>query len=293
LNTITILELRELVAGARGNLDVRVVSTAARSLAEAASEEPDNGVYLVARTWQGGRVLELDAHFDRLERSAATLGYPLVLPRRAIRELIAENLPRHEGVELDGRFRVTAVLEETPRFLVSIEAAHALPADLRLYGVDCEVLPGTARGNAEVKSTAWMHQRQALGKGSGKGSGPTGGEPYEYLLADEKGHILEGATSNFYAVVRGELLTAAEGVLPGIVRRIVLEVAPAIISVRLVPLSIAQLTDVQEAFITSATRGVVPVRRIDDVLPGAPGPVTRKITEAYDAWLASHLEPLM
>lgn len=267
--------------------DVRV-HTQPGSLADAAHDEPENGVYLVARTWNGTHVLELDAHFDRLERSAAAFGHTLRVPRDLIRALIAENLPLQDGVALDARFRVTAVLEEEPCYIISIEEAVPVSPEILQDGADCVVRYGAARQDAEVKTTAWMHRRREL---SGYAGG--GRVPYEYLLADDVGQILEGATSNFYAVLDGELRTAEAGVLRGITRRIVLEVAPAIIPVRLVPVRGANLDRVEEAFITSATRGVVPTRRIDTVELGAPGPVTRQISRAYETWLQSHLEPLV
>lgn len=46
----------------------------------------------------------------------------------------------------------------------------------------------------------------------------------ELLLADSDGTILEGLSSNFYVVMGGTLYTAGEGVLPGTVRDLVLEV---------------------------------------------------------------------
>ncbi len=262
-----------------------IVPSEARSLAEAAEREPENGVYLVARTWQAGRVLELDAHFERLEHSARTLGRTVVLPRGLIRETIALHLPYRDGAIRDGRFRVTAVLDDPVRILVSIEEAHPVPAELLRVGAVCEVLRGAARTNAEVKSTAWMHERIHL-----HGTIP---EPYEYLLADDQGFILEGATSNFYAVLNGALITADRGVLRGIARRIVLLVAPGIVPIVLQPVAFTDIPRLEEAFITSATRGVIPVRRIGSHDLSAPGPVTRRIAAAYDQWLETHLEPLV
>jgi branched-chain amino acid aminotransferase len=48
----------------------------------------------------------------------------------------------------------------------------------------------------------------------------------QVLLADEGGRVLEGLSSNFFAVVGGAVHTAAEGVLPGTVREVALQVAP-------------------------------------------------------------------
>lgn len=257
---------------------------APRTLQEAAADEPENGVYLVARTWRRDRVLDLDAHFDRMERSAAALGRELRIPRGVVRRTIADNLPG--GTDCDARFRVTAVLDETPWYIISLEETRGPEAWMLREGVTCAIVADSARTNPTVKSTSWTRRRTELVASAEK-------DFYELLLADAAGRVLEGASANFYAVAQGELRTTGEGVLEGIARGLVLEVAPAIIPVRLEPIRVADLRIVREAFITSATRGVVPVRRIDETELGPPGPVTRKIATAYDRLLEARLEPLV
>jgi branched-subunit amino acid aminotransferase/4-amino-4-deoxychorismate lyase len=82
-----------------------------------------------------------------------------------------------------------------------------------------------------------------------------------------------------------------EGILPGITRRIVLRLA------RQKGLEILYRRpclgeNFEEAFLTSSSRGVVPVVAIDGqrVGKGEPGPHTRALGEAYDRYVASHAE---
>ncbi len=269
------------------------------SLSDPTAKEPLNGVYLVARTYEGGRhVLELDAHFDRLERSAAALGRAVAAPRVRIRELLAEDIRRRSaatgttataaatGGHVDIRFRVTAVLDDPVRYVVTTEHAQEPHPLLRRDGVICAVARDAARERATVKSTAWMHRRRHLG---GEG------DVYEYLLADSDGHILEGASSNFYAIVEGTLQTAGEGILEGIARRMVLAAAPAILPVKMTAVTVADVAAgrLSEAFITSATRGVLPVRQIDSTVIGPPGPFTGAISDAWNESLKTSLTPLL
>lgn len=256
------------------------------SLADLAASEPANGVYLVARSWQGGKVLELDAHFDRLTRSARGLGHDIEVPRQQLRAQLEAQ--RRASGWLDIRFRITAILDTPIWWRVSIEEARPVPDALLQNGVRCLTVHRSARARPEVKSTAWLHARECLQ------TGDDGGDPvYEHLLTDDIGRILEGSSANFYAVVGGTLMTAGQGVLAGIARRIVLTVARPLMPVQLTPPRLTELGPDDEAFISSATRGVVPVRRIDDHLLGPPGLATRRIMAAYDAWLAAHLEPLV
>ena len=250
-------------------------------LADAAVLEPEHGVYLVARTYRGGLEFLLDEHFDRIERSAQTLGRSLTVPRPAVRKILARML-RESGYR-DGKFRVTAALTTPVWYRISMEEAREVPSDLLRDGVTCTIWEGAARDNAAVKSTAWIHaRREARADGV-----------YEQILTDTEGRIREGGSSNIYLVLNGELWTAGRGVLEGIARRIVLDVARRTLPVRLDALSVDRLGEVSEAFLSSATRGVVPIRAIDAVtFPHAPGPFTSAITAAYEHRLTELLRPL-
>ena len=274
------------VSELRGEQGWTELPSEAGSLAELVAGEPANGVYLVARSWQGGRVLELDRHFDRLERSALALGHTLHVPRAALRrQLAARRLVRGWP---DVRFRITAILDPEPWWRLSLEQASDLPQALRRDGVACASLAHGGRVQPEIKATAWLHDRARLERAANARS-----DIYETLLTDGAGRILEGVSSNFYAIVQGELCTAGSGVLAGIARRIVLEVASGLLPVRLEAPRLADLGPGCEAFITSATRGVVPVNSIDDRVFGPPGPWTLRLMQSYDDWLSAHLEPLL
>jgi D-alanine transaminase len=108
--------------------------------------------------------------------------------------------------------------------------------------------------------------------------------------------ITEGASSNFFVVQEGRLVTAPEEmVLPGVTRALVLDMArksslPS--EERRVYLSEQKAWD--EAFITSTSRKVLPVTRVDGepVGEGRVGPLTRRLMEVFDLhdrrYLADH-----
>ena len=114
------------------------------------------------------------------------------------------------------------------------------------------------------------------------------------LILGANGDILEGVSSNFYAILNGELRTAGGGVLPGIAQQIVFAIAPAILPLRREAIRTAELSQVAEAFITSSSRGIVPVIEIDaqPIGGGVPGAFTGRLRAAYAAWVNDHLEEL-
>jgi branched-chain amino acid aminotransferase len=117
---------------------------------------------------------------------------------------------------------------------------------------------------------------------------------YDTFLLDQDGYILEGLAANFYAIIDGELLTAGHDVLKGIARQIVLEIAPPIVPVREEAPHSSQIGRFSDAFLTSASRGIIPVVEIDGIRigQGVPGTLTRQLTTAYQAWVSAHLEEL-
>ncbi len=137
-----------------------------------------------------------------------------------------------------------------------------------------------------AKDSRFVEARRALWDGQQ--------DCYEILLHTTDGCILEGTGSNFYGVLGGELRTAGEGMLEGIARSLLLEVAPTVLPVRLDPVCLGDLPQLEEAMLTSASRGVVPIVQIGDNIIGAgrPGPATARLHAAYDARVEAELEPL-
>lgn len=256
----------------------------ADSLAQAAAFEPRDGVYTITNTFNRFQVLTLNAHLDRMEDSAQREGFALTLDRPRLRAALRQMIA--DSGYADVRFRVTASASDPDRLILSIEPFHPLPAEVYARGVRCVTVHG-ARHNPQAKTTDWMLDRRQI-----EASLPDG--IFTGLLVGDGEVILEGLSSNFYAIVDGELRTAAEGVLPGIAQQIVFEVAPAIVPLRRQAITAADLPACAEAFITSSSRGIVPVVEIDGapIGSGQPGPLTERLRSAYLAWLEAHLEEL-
>lgn len=255
----------------------------AESLADAAHHEPHDGVYTVTNTVNTYQVLKLTAHLDRLEDSARRENMGLNLNRARLREGLRTLIT--EAGWGDVRFRITIPKMHPDQIILSVEPFKPQPAAVYEKGVRCITLTESSRHNPSAKTTGWMHDRENLKLPEGIFTG---------LLLDPQGNILEGTTSNFYAVLDGELRTAGEGVLPGIARQVVYEVASAIIPLKAEAVNVADLGRLSEAFITSSSRGIMPVVEIDGVQigDGVPGVKTQALRQVYQAWVEGHLEML-
>lgn len=261
------------------------VDYSADSLADAAQHEPRDGVYTISNTFNMFQVLKIDAHLDRLENSASRSNIPLKLDRPRLRAALRQVI--QEANYGDVRFRITVPADAPGHFILSVEPFKTLTPEICANGVRCITVPGAARHDPSAKTTNWMHDRQTI-----EASLP----PHIFmgLLLDQNGDILEGLSSNFYAILNGVLRTAGHGVLPGIAQQLVFEVAPAIIPVHKEAVNVVEVPALDEAFITSASRGIVPVVEIDAIQigDGAPGAQTRALHEAYSARLIELLEEL-
>ena len=258
------------------------VACNAESLQQAADSEPE-GVYTVSNTQQGHRVLFLDAHLDRLEESAAREGFPLYLPRARLRHALRNMIDEAGFGEM--RFRLCVPRAAPQELLITLEPWQPPPERLQREGLRCVVAPGLKRDNPAAKRSSWLQERQRF-------SLPAGCQ--EALLRDAEGQILEGLSSSFFAVLAGELRTAGAGVLAGITRGIVLQLAPDILPLRLTPVRLDELPQLGEAFLSSSSRGLLPIVQIDGQVigDGRPGRYTCAISQAFQRYVKAHLQEL-
>ena len=263
---------------------LRAVPHPAESLKAAADHEPGDGVYTVANTQQGTGALKLTAHLTRLQDSAQREGIALTLTPEQIRAALRQAISG-AGYAGDVKFRITVPRHTPNHIYISLEPFGGYPAHNYTDGVKVITAANSARHNPAAKDSAWMHDRKAI-------EDALPANVHTAILLDGHGNLLEGTSSNFYAIMNDTLYTAQDGVLPGTAQQIVLEVAPGVLPVERQPVNMADVPRLQEAFITSSSRGVMPVTQIDDVVlnNGSVGPFTLSIRDAYQQWVNAHLE---
>lgn len=218
-----------------------------------------------------GSIPVLERHLARLERSVAVLGLapmPPIADVRAAALECAQRLGRGPG-------RVRVTVTPHPTLLVEAEPIVLDPqAALVAHAVRGAWLPG--RTIAEHKTLSFLGWRDAQRRAEAAGADMA-------LLCDAGGRLGEASTANVFAVVNGEILTPPiDGILPGVVRGLVCEIA----AVREVHLPPDVWMGASELFVSSGVRGVVPVVAVDGQ-PIGTGP--RAVTEELRVDIAKTL----
>lgn len=239
------------------------------------------GTYTVFRVFPGLRALRLGRHFERLRSSAKLLGIPFLHEDEYLRAVV------RRCVELSGmdtpRLKLILSGREPEKVFVALEPFDHNGACL--YEQDVRVgLAQYQRSMPQAKDSCFVKTR-----GEMMSAQP---DVYEILLYAPDGAILEGLSSNFYAILSGVLRTAKEGVLEGVARSMLIKIAPDILPVQFEPLYLEELPLLDEAFLTSSSRGVVPVIQIGDqrIGSGKPGAMSSRLRQAYQRQLESELE---
>ena len=244
-----------------------------------------DSVYETLRTYSGKPFL-FSRHFARLEHSAKAIDLRLPWTRSKTLEEIRKTLFAGEcrirlvftrGVG-DVAADVETCTDPTPIIIV---VPLVVPPE-RIYKEGVEVVISTVRRSsrfADLKTGSLIHQVLARREAKAR-------HAYEAILltADEK--LSDGITSNIYIVRDGKLLTPSRdaGIIEGITRGVVLDQAREIgIEVTEGLFDIDEIGRADEMFLTSSTREVVPIARVEGKPVGnaLPGPITLQLLRAY------------
>jgi len=264
----------------------------------------DNGftfgdaVYETLRTY-AGRPFHLDRHLERLRASAARLGFSPAFGDGVFAQRLDELLARAGNEESyirviltrgegDISYRFDRVKGPT---LVMVVKPFEPPPE-RDYAEGIPVVIASVRRNhpraldPAIKSNNLLNNILAVREGQARGA-------VETILLNDAGEVAEGASSNVFVVKGGRAATPplAAGILPGITRRLVLDLCREVgVPAREETLRVPDLLAADEIFITSTTKEAAPVRTIDGrpVGSGKPGPVHKRILQAYREYTRGH-----
>ncbi|MFI0419734.1 aminotransferase class IV [Spongiactinospora sp. 9N601] len=237
-----------------------------------------------------GRPFALTRHLDRLALSARRLGIPEP-DTAAVAEGVRACLAGTAAGWPLARIRITHTSgngplgsdrgDDGPATVVIVAEQRAFPATADVTVVPW---PRNERGALTgVKSTSYGDNAKALAYAKERGGG-------EAIFGNLAGDLCEGTGSNVFVVTGGRLITPTleSGCLAGVTRALVL----AWFGGEEEDVPLPALAEAEEAFLTSTTRDVQPIRLVDGVaLPAVPGPVTTKVMEVFAERSAADLDP--
>ena len=245
-----------------------------------------DAVYEVLRVYQGRPWLE-EEHFRRLARSLDAIhihGIDLSRLRSRMHQTIAAG-PFGEAIVYIQITRGAAPRSHAfpahavPFELLYVQAFTDPYGEARRDGAKVVAAPDIRWDRCDIKSTNLLANVLTM-----QAAKEAGSVEAIYYLSD--GTLTEGTHTSLFGVLDGAVLTApnSSSILPGITRGLVLRLAAAAnIPVREQVLRRMQLDQVSELFLTGTTTEVLPVVRVGEerIGTGSPGPVTRRLQEAY------------
>jgi len=228
------------------------------------------------------RPFHLEEHLNRLYRSAQLIELDVPYTWEHITGIISEVIERNSYKHASLRMLVTGGESEdgilpTGKAVLAVLITPLGERDMQRFAQGYRVITSRLQRVApEAKTTNYIEAVRALKEATRR-------DAVDALFVNEQGHVLEGTRSNFF-VFRGDtLVTPHAGVLIGVTRNTVVELAHGLFILEERPILLAELASVDEAFITASSKEIIPVVQIDDIVigNGKPGPRTITLEQRF------------
>ncbi len=249
-----------------------------------------DGIYEVIPVYRGKAFL-LEGHLARLQRSLDAIKLANPLDNVDWAHLIADLVDQNGGGEQSVYLQITrgAAAQRdhifpqavSPGIFMMSNPLKAVPADWHSQGINCITVDDIRWQRCDIKAIALL--ANCLMKQQAQEAGAQ-----EALLLRD-GQMTEGAASNAYIVMNGEIITAPSGpqILSGITRDLVLALADeAGVKIQQRFASDSELRAADEIWISSSTKELVPVTMLDGkpVGNGKPGPLWQDMHQRFQQY---------
>ena len=228
------------------------------------------------------RPFHLEEHLNRLYRSAELIDLEIPWSRehvtRLVYEIIERNMYKHAAIRL---FVTGGETEDSilpiGKPVLALLITPLGERDMERFAQGFKVITTSLQRVApDAKTTNYLEAVRALKEAKRR-------DAVDALFVNTQGHVLEATRSNFFVFSGNTLVTPREGVLMGITRNEVLALAHGLFPIEERPISLAELPLVDEAFITSSSKEIMPLIRIDDLIigNGTPGRRTYALEQRF------------
>ena len=249
-----------------------------------------DATYDVVHVWKG-RFFRLDEHIDRFFESTKKLRMPCAISRSELKKIVA-GCVEHSGledayVEMIQTRGMSPNFHRDPRKASPRFIAFAVPFGWILkpekFEKGLDVIVSNRRRispdsiDSKIKNYHWLDLVSGMYEAYDSGSDTV-------ILTDANNNISEGPGFNIFTVDQMGLNTPDRGVLEGITRKTVIDLAKEInLSVNLKSISFEMLENSDEVFATSTAGGIMPITKINNKMvdQGTPGKITRKLYQSY------------
>ena len=249
-----------------------------------------DATYDVVHVWKG-RFFRLDEHIDRFYKSTKSLRMPCSIKRIELKKRLA-GCVEHSGlddayVEMIQTRGVSQNFQRDPRKATPRFMAFAVPFGWILepqnFEIGLNVIVSDRRRispdsiDSRIKNYHWLDLVSGMYEAYDSNSDTV-------ILTDEKNNISEGPGFNIFCLNGNGISTPKKGVLEGITRQTVMELAKEIrLPINLCSVSIEMLKESDEVFASSTAGGVMPITSVDNQIigDGSPGPLTRELHKLY------------
>ena len=249
-----------------------------------------DATYDVVHVWKG-KFFQLDKHIDRFFKSTEKLRMPCKLKRDELKKILATCV---KNADLDNAYvemiqtrGVSPGFVRDPRKATPRVMAFAVPfgwilkpedfeKGLDVFLTDIKRIPPSSV-DPTIKNYHWMDLVTGMLDAYERGHQTA-------ILVDENNNISEGPGFNIFSVDKSGISTPDHGVLEGITRKTVINLAKELgLEVNTKPISIEMLKSSDELFATSTAGGVMPITKVSGkkIGTGKVGDITRKIHKIY------------
>jgi branched-chain amino acid aminotransferase len=240
------------------------------------------GIFDFMRTYNR-RPFYLEEHVARLANSARLTGLAMPWSQGQIVEMALKTLERNpELSDANIRLVITGGIsadsitpENKTSLLIMVTDLHRCPPEWYQDGVVI-ITTHDERYMPRAKSTNYLPGILALARARQQGA-------IESIYIDRYGRLLEGTTSNLFAFIGDKLVTPGTAILPGITRKVVLELAEKEFEIEIRDIFRDEVRLMDEVFLSSSNKEVVPVVRMDELIfsGGKPGQRTRRLMQRF------------
>lgn len=235
------------------------------------------GVFDFTRTYNR-QPFHLSEHLIRLERSAASVGLSVPHTASELEALSTLLIAQAPPGELTLRFVLTGGISPDGLTQTGVPTFAILTAPVAQHPPALAAITAPAtRTLTGVKSLCYLGAMPHLARAKQLGA-------HEVLYVTPDNLVLEGATTNIFIVQNGTLITPRDNILRGITRAVVLRICPYPIEER--ALTLTDLLNADEAFLTSSTREILPLTHLDGQ-PLKTGPLTHDLMRRFREYAAS------